>query len=110
MNTQKTKNILFLSLVLVLILSACGGEETPTITEPVESISLDYVIAEGHLLPAHNSWLNFSAQGRIDEILVREGEKVARDQVLMRLANREGAEASLQAAELELTKARQDYD
>jgi len=110
MNTQKTKNILFLSLVLVLILSACGGEETPTITEPVESISLDYVIAEGHLLPAHNSWLNFSAQGRIDEILVREGEKVARDQVLMSLANREGAEASLQAAELELTKARQDYD
>jgi HlyD family secretion protein len=110
MNTQKTKSILFLSLVLVLILSACGGEETPTITEPVESISLDYVIAEGHLLPAHNSWLNFSAQGRIEEILVREGEKVARDQVLMRLANREGAEASLQAAELELTQARQYYD
>lgn len=110
MNTQKIKINLFLSLVLVLTLSACGGEETPTITEPVESISLDYVIAEGHLLPAHNSWLNFSAQGRIDEILVREGEKVAKDQVLMRLANREGAEASLQAAELELTQARQDYD
>lgn len=110
MNTQKTKIILFLSLVFLLTLSACGGEETPTITEPVESLSLDYVVAEGHIFPAHDSWLNFSAQGRVDEILVKEGEKVAKDQVLMRLADREGAEASLGAAELELTRARQDYD
>ncbi len=110
MNTQKTKIILFLSLVLLLTLSACGWEETPTITESVESISLDYVIAEGHLLPAHDSWLNFSAQGRVAEILVKEGEKVARDQVLMRLADQEGAEASLGAAELDFTRARQDYD
>ena len=109
MNTQNTKIILFLSLVLLFTLSACGAEETPTL-EPVEIISLDYVIAEGHLLPAHDSWLNFSAQGKVAEILVVEGEKVRRDQILMRLADSEGAEASLQAAELELIRARQDYD
>ena len=109
MNTQNNKVILFLSLVLLFTLSACGGAETPTL-EPVESISLDYVIAEGHIFPARDSLLNFSAQGRIAEILVREGEKVARDQVLMNLADREGAEASLLAAELESTQARQDYD
>ncbi len=109
MKTKNTKITLLLSLVLALTLSACGAEEPPTL-EPVESISLDYVVAEGHIFPVHNSWLNFAAQGRVAEILVEEGEKVTRDQALMHLADREGAEASLLAAELELTQARQDFD
>jgi multidrug efflux pump subunit AcrA (membrane-fusion protein) len=109
MKTQIYKIVLLLSLVLGFTLSACGGEETP-IPEPVESVSLDTVVAEGHLLPALSSWLNFAAQGRVDEVLVKEGDQVAKDQVLMRLADREGAEASLLTAELELTRARQDFD
>jgi multidrug efflux pump subunit AcrA (membrane-fusion protein) len=109
MKTQISKIILLLSLVLGFTLSACGGEETP-IPEPVESMSLDIVVAEGHLLPAQSSWLNFATQGRVDEILVGEGEQVSKGQVLMRLANREQAEVSLLAAELELTHARHDYD
>jgi len=109
MKTRNTKIILFLSLVLAFTLSACGAEETPTL-EPVESISLDYVVAEGHIFPVHHSWLNFAAQGRVAEILVEEGEKVTWDQPLIHLADREGAEASLLAAELELTQARQDFD
>ena len=108
MNTQNTKIVLFLSLVLVLTLSACGGEETPT---PVieESISLDHVVAEGHVFPVRDSWLNFSAQGRVAEILVSEGEKVTKDQPLMILADSEKAEASMHAAELALIQAQQDY-
>jgi multidrug efflux pump subunit AcrA (membrane-fusion protein) len=109
MNTHKTKIILYLSLFLVLILSACGGEETHNPT-PMESISLDHVIAEGHLLPARDSWLNFSAQGRVAEILISEGEKVSKGQPLMILADSEKAEASLLAAELDLILAQQDYD
>ncbi len=109
MKTQSYKIVLLLSLVLGFTLSACGGEETPS-PEPVERVSLDTVVAEGHLLPALSSWLNFAAQGRVDEVLVKEGDQVAKDQALMRLADREGAEASLLAAELELTRARQDYD
>jgi len=109
MKTKNTHIILFFSLVLVFTLSACGAEETP-ILEPVESISLDYVVAEGHLLPARESWLNFSTQGKVAEILVSEGEKVTRGQTLMLLADRESAEASLLAAELELTMAQQVYD
>ena len=108
MNTHKTKIILFLSLVLLFALSACGGSETP-IPEPIVSISLDHVIAEGHLLPARDSWLNFSAQGRVAEILVGEGEKVTKGQPLMILADSEKVEASLQAAELELILVQQDY-
>ena len=109
MKTKNTHIILFFSLVLVFTLSACGAEETPTL-EPVESISLDYVVAEGHLLPARESWLNFSAQGKVAEILVSEGEKVTQGQTLMHLADRESAEASLLAAELELTMGQQNYD
>jgi len=109
MKIQKPKMFLLLSLVLVFTLSACGGEEIP-IPEPVESVSLDTVVSEGHILPAQDSWLNFAVQGRIDEILVGEGEQVSKDQVLMRLADREGAEAALLDAELELTRARQEYD
>jgi len=109
MNTKKTKLILFLSLVLVLILSGCSGEETPT-PAPMESISLDHVIAEGHILPVRDSSLNFSTQGRVAEILVSEGEKVTKGQSLMILDDGEKAQASLQAAELELIQAQQDYD
>jgi HlyD family secretion protein len=109
MKTYKTKIVLFLSLVLLLALSACGGSETPNPT-PMESISLDHVIAEGHILPVRDSWLNFSAQGRVAEILISEGEKVTKGQPLMILADSEKAEASLQAAELELILAQQDYD
>lgn len=109
MKTHKTKIVLFLSLVLLLALSACGGSETPNPT-PMESISLDHVIAEGHILPVRDSWLNFSAQGRVAEILISEGEKVTKGQPLMILADSEKAEASLQAAELELILAQQDYD
>jgi len=109
MNTHKTKIVFTLSLVLLFTLNACGGSETPT-PEPVETISPDVVIAEGHILPIQDSWLNFSAQGKVAEILVQEGDIVSRGQVLMRLADREGAEASLLAAELELIQAQQDFD
>ena len=109
MKIEKSKMFLLLSLVLVFTLSACDGEEIP-IQKPVESVSLDTVVSEGHIIPAQDGWLNFAVQGRIDEILVGEGEQVSKDQVLMLLADREGAEAALLDAELELTRARQDYD
>lgn len=104
-NTLKT----LVLAAFLFFLSACGAEETPT-PEPVESLSLDYVIAEGHLLPAQDVRLSFSASGKVDEILVTEGEKVVKDQALIRLADQEQAEASLRAAELALTQAQQDYD
>ncbi len=109
MKTRKYAFILILSLVLLIPLSACGGEETPT-PAPEESISLDQVIAEGHILPIRDIQLHFAAQGTVDEILVEEGEEVRADQVLLRLGDRESAEASLKAAELERTRAQEDYD
>ena len=109
MNTKKRTIFLGLSLILLIALSACGAEETPA---PVveESVSLDYVIAEGHIVPVQHSWLVFAAGGRVDEILVEEGDRVRQDQVLMRLADSEGAAAALLGAELELLSGQQDYE
>ena len=45
----------------------------------------DTVIAEGHILPAQDVRLNFSARGTVDEILVEEGEDVVEDQVIIEL-------------------------
>jgi HlyD family secretion protein len=109
MNLQKKHLYLILSLIIVLVLSACGAEQSP-LSPAVEPISLDYVIAEGHLVPLRSSWLNFNTQGRVAEIMVDEGEKVTQDQILMRLGNSEGAEAAILTAELELARARQELD
>ncbi len=109
MKTKKRYLILAVSLLIVLVLSACGAEETPTPLRE-ESVSTNYVIAEGHLLPIQSSWLNFSVQGKVAEILVEEGDQVARDQDLIRLDGSEAAQAGAAAAELELVLARQAYD
>ncbi len=109
MKTKKTIIFLGLSLITILALSACGAEETPT---PVVEVNpgLDYVIAEGHILPLQQSWLTFAAPGRVEEILVEEGDQVRVDQVLARLGDQESARAGVQAAELELLIARQALD
>jgi multidrug resistance efflux pump len=65
------------------------------------------VIAEGHLIPKRSETLAFPARGRIDEIRVKEGEQVTEGQVLVRLGDRELAEAAVAAAKLELTAALQ---
>ncbi len=109
MNTQKTKVLLLLVLAFSLLLSACGADETP-VPQTAAPLSLDYVVAEGHLLPAQDVMLNFSARGTVEEILVKEGDSVSKDDVIIRLADREQADASLRAAELALTDAQQSYD
>ncbi|MBT3322610.1 MAG: efflux RND transporter periplasmic adaptor subunit, partial [Anaerolineae bacterium] len=79
---KKTTLVVLLSFALILTLSACTAEEAP---EPVivESLPLDYVVAEGHILPAQDVRLNFSARGTVAEILVSEGEMVSKDQVII---------------------------
>jgi len=109
---MKKIQVLFLILLSVgvsLMLSACGGEETPLPTQ-VEPTGLDAVIVEGRVLPHRDLRLNFSTEGRVAEILVEEGEQVSRGAVLIHLADREQAEAALREAELSLTAAQQELE
>ncbi|MFL7867273.1 MAG: HlyD family secretion protein [Anaerolineales bacterium] len=103
------KNLTLFLAALALILTACGGQDampTPQSTPlPVEA-----VIAEGHLVPNDDLTLSFTVRGKVAEILVEKGDKVSEGDVLVRLADREQAEATLASAQLELTTAQQAYD
>jgi len=91
-----------------VLLAGCGQEQAVA-TAPASSEPLP-VIAEGHLVPADSLALVFAVGGRVDEVLVEEGEQVSARQALARLADREQAEAALAAAQLALEQAQQDYD
>jgi multidrug efflux pump subunit AcrA (membrane-fusion protein) len=107
---MKTKKLLFMLVIFSLLLTACGAEETPVPEMSTQALALDEVVAEGKLLPVSDVMLNFSAMGTVEEILVEEGDMVSKDDVIIRLADREQAEAALRAAELALTDAQQAYD
>ena len=92
------------------LLAGCGAATPTPAAEPDDSAPAPSVIAEGRLLPARSETLAFPAHGRIADILVGEGDLVVEGQVLVRLGDREQAEAAVAAAELELTSARQALD
>jgi len=65
------------------------------------------VIADGRLAPIQSVQLSFSSGGEIRQVLVSEGDSVKVGEVLLRLGNREQAEATVAAARLELLGAQQ---
>jgi len=101
---------IFLALTLFsLLLAACGAQQpAPAVTSaPVVD---EGVIAEGRIVPAEDLRIYPQARGTVTDILVREGQTVSKGDVLVRLGDRESAEASLAAAQLELTQAQRAYD
>ena len=106
---MKLKKWMLILTAFALALSACGGqEETPA---PLSApLPIEAVIAEGHLVPNDYLTLSFTVRGKVAEILVSEGDLVREGDVLIRLADREQAEAALAASQLELITAQQDYD
>ncbi len=100
---------LLLLTALTLVLAACGGEEEMPTPQP-DVLPVEAVIAEGHLVPNDDLTLSFTVRGKVAEILVEEGDTVSEGDVLIRLADREQAEAALAAAELEMITAQQAYD
>lgn len=96
------KNILiFATLTLALILSACGGQPTaePTTSQPVTVVSSNDVIAEGRLRPVRAANLFFQARGVVEQVFVKAGDAVSEGDALVRLANAGAAEAQVAIAQ-----------
>jgi multidrug resistance efflux pump len=106
---KKYSALLFLALAFILLLTACGSNANKTTATPTVTTT-DTVIAEAHVVPNLNQFLAFQTRGKIADILVKQGDKVAQGQVLVRQADRQQAQAALAAAQLGLTSAQQDFD
>lgn len=106
----------FLLLVVTALLAACS-QATATPPPATPQVGAEAVVAEGHLVPRDDAYLTFALRGKVAEVLVQKGDVVEAGQVLARLGDREPAEATLAAAQLEqaaaqleLTNAQQAYD
>jgi len=106
---KKWTYVLLLIGMLALVVSACSPKEEPVVSQPIIA-PVNGVIAEGHLVPDKDMTLSFSVRGKVGEVLVEKGDRVNEGDVLMRLTDREQAEAALEAAQLDLTSAQQAFD
>jgi len=97
-------------LILTLILAACDTEPTATPVVRATVVPPNAVIAEGHIVPHDHLYLSFPVRGQVAEILVENGDSVKEGDLLIRLADREQAEASMYAAQTELTAAQQAHN
>lgn len=104
------KLTVLVSLVLAsAVLIGCGAK-TPSSSETTPSPAVHTIIAEGHLVPNRSLYLSFLASGRVEEVLVARGDRVRPGQVLVRLGDRQQAEAALAGARLEQVSAQQAYE
>jgi len=107
---MKKLTILTFIIITALILAACTSEPTATPIVRATVVPPDAVITEGMLVPNDYLHLSFPVRGKVAEILIENGDSVKEGEVLIRLADREQAEANLVATQTELTAAQQDYD
>ncbi len=104
------KKIICLILAsFTLLLAACSAQQPAPAPTSVPVVDSD-VIAEGRLVPADDLRIYPQVRGTVTEILVKEGQTVSKGDVLVRLGDRESAEAALAAAQLERTQAQRAYD
>jgi multidrug resistance efflux pump len=105
------RNSIFI-LIALLVLSGCGSasaKDTPT-PAPVTNGAGISVVAEGRIVPRDSVNLYVGVPGKVDQVLVTEGEAVSKGAVLLRLGDREAYLAGLSDAQANLTSAQQALD
>jgi len=90
------KNMI-LFLVLVLLVTSCGGTQARPSPTPQAELIPAVVSASGKLLPARWANLSFRASGRVVEVQVQAGDQVKAGQVLARLDDGDARLALAQA-------------
>jgi len=114
-------NWLIICVLLILTLTGCSGligagnqapTSTPVMTQFEDS---EAVIAEGNVMPRDSARLYTRTGGEVFEVLVKEGDSVAKDAVILRLGDRatgdkDTRQAALAAAQLEEKSAQKALD
>lgn len=102
---------LWVSILGMLVLSACTGlKPTPT-AEPVQASDIKPVVsATGVIVPGRWSTLSLSTAGVVADVLVEENDTVSAGQALVRLRGTESQQAAITAARMELASAQHAYD
>jgi multidrug efflux pump subunit AcrA (membrane-fusion protein) len=106
-----------MGLMLLGLAAGCGSRlavvssEAATSTPPAATQEQPgLVIAEGNIVPRDSAALVSRTGGKVAEVLVKKGERVEKDAVIVRLSGSEQAAAALAAAKLEQTSAQQALD
>ncbi|HEY3345422.1 MAG TPA: HlyD family efflux transporter periplasmic adaptor subunit [Anaerolineaceae bacterium] len=110
--------LIIISLILVLsvpFLGSCSGTTlalgAPAVTPTVPVVAAaSEVMAEGHIAPRDSAQLGFLVGGRVDQVLVKEGDQVKKGALLARIGDRQPYEAAVASAKLELLSAQQALD
>jgi HlyD family secretion protein len=112
---KKISSMPYIAIFLIagLLLAACrtgatAGAADGTATPLPAAIANTQIVVDGRLVPRETVALGFNSTGEISEVLVEEGDVVKAGDVLARLGNREGLEASIANANLELATAQQE--
>ncbi|PKN83234.1 MAG: hypothetical protein CVU46_17490 [Chloroflexi bacterium HGW-Chloroflexi-8] len=106
---KKSALLLSIFVAAMLIVSGCSPKEaTPVVQATIAPP--DYLIAEGRVSPVNSMDLFFTSFGRIQEVLVSDGEMVQVGQVLAKLKSSPEAQVSLSRASLDVLLAEQAID
>lgn len=114
MKRFEVNHLIWLGMVLSMFLLAGCSTLSPQATPTSEPAPLEThsptISATGKIVPAEWSNLSFTTPGVVQEVLVKKGDVVRKNDVLVRLKGREELQAAITAAELELTSAQRDYE
>ncbi|HAF48187.1 MAG TPA: hypothetical protein DCL08_02970 [Anaerolineaceae bacterium] len=110
---KKTK-VLMMTLFVIsgFVLAGCAGSNQSDASSPVElaPVTDPGVVAEANLVYADSIPLSFSISGQVNEVLVQEGDRVEKHDVLARIGDTEALEAQVLSAELMVLEAQQQLD
>lgn len=115
---MKTRWLLYGLMIFVLVgglagcdkLAVAGTAATTTPSTPLTAESDGTVVVEGNIVPRDYSRIYTRAGGKLAEVLVKKGDVVKKDAVLVRFDEREQAQAAVTAANLEQLNAQQALD
>ena len=85
MKRRGTIFILLLGLILITA-TACGSEASePATQQPAGGDTIVIITADGHIEASSHERLTFGSGGKVEELSVKEGDRVSKGDVLARL-------------------------